>query len=694
MAVGCSLFNNVCPEKLSTSWDLGDLLISMPSLPVHPITLLLVVSSGAFSRRTFLVTPCSYPFSQVCCNSLQVQDKTEDETSSLRFTADDPIQLEGEGRTLTVGPEPTEAVVTVTPVKPETQDEIPDLDSEEQACTKVVPSRAPVQREEDDESIVLLGVSTEVTLTEVPLQNEVKTSAASSETICLEATESDSTVTEAPTHRKTGSSYNLASACPDIAENGSTVLIDISPKKCGTPNSLAEEETLEKEQKLVEASNCQDFQKEDDKNEQLVERAKKVFESGQQETVRGDECSTAVQQEALTMQEEGSDLASLQAESLEALKVPVPVEAAAAEHVVAGIVTSAGTTDETAQPLVTVPEQMASEEVPVTALDCSGCGTAEPASAEALEPQVTPAPMNGVLEEQEAPQSTEQPKQNGILLSDSFTCTEFEKDVVQSSTIESQSTKIVLNAIQTAVHKLAETEESAAFESEQRIKTIGKSPSDTKIPELLESTQVDRQLSVKEEEEIFQEEIRSKEQELEQLGIVKTAALTESAEIHATVVKTKDMLLTSEMLKDGQGQNSLMIVTTHEDVSGESVRLQKSTLEISTSENSAKDPLDRHLAKLREKEVGQIMEIPDQHRGQQTCRESEEEQYHPPVEDGKTQPWEDDSFQEGTSCESPQSQNSVAPEALNVSTIFSQQFLSFSKIVLRSKTVVSPFFLF
>ncbi|KFQ79275.1 hypothetical protein N335_07939, partial [Phaethon lepturus] len=152
----------------------------------------------------------------------------------------------------------------------------------------------------------------------------------------------------------------------------------------------------------------------------------------------------------------------------------------------------------------------------------------------------------------------------------------------------------------------------------------------------------------------------SKEQKLQQSGIVKTATLTESTEIHATVEKTKDRLLTSEMLKNGQSQNSLTIVTGPEDVSRESVRLPKSTLELNTSEDSTKDPLDIHPPKLREKEVGQIMEIPDQHTGQQTCRESEEEQHHLPVEDGKTQSWEDDSCQEGTSCDSPQSQNLVA----------------------------------
>ncbi|NXG84122.1 AKA12 protein, partial [Stercorarius parasiticus] len=645
-----------------------------------------------------------------------VQEKTEDETSTLGLTAEEPVQLEGEDKTLTVGPECTEAAVTVVPLKPERQDEIPDLDSQEQACIEGFPSRASAQREEDDD--VLLGVkSTEVTLTEVPLENEVKASALPSETIgseaaadaeqsvrdgpgrqitgkdsvpvlepqCREKTtetpsqsdetkggkmedamletethlEGDNTVTEAPTQIEVDSVSNLASACPGIIENGSIVLTDISPKKCETLSSLSEEETMEKEQELVETSNCQDFQKEDNKNEQSMERAKEVFESGKWEAVGGDECSTAVQQEVLTVQEEGSDSAFPQAESLEALKVPVPVAAAAVEeHVMAETVTPADMTAETIQPLATTPEQTASEEVLTTTVDYSGCGTAELGSAEAPEPQVSPASMNGISEEEERPQSTGQPEQNGIPLSDSLplTHTEFEKDVVQSVTIGSQSTKIVLNAIQTAVHKLAETEES-----EQCIKSIGESPSDTNIPELLKSTQVDHQLPVKEEE------IRSKEQELQQSGIVKTATSTESAEMHATVEKTKDTLLTSEVLKDGQSQNSLTIMTSPEDVSRERVRLQKSTLELSTSEDSTKDPLDIYPPKLKEKDVGRIMEIPDQHTDQQTCRESEEEQHHLPVEDGKTQTWEDDSCQEGISCDSPQSQNSVAPEALNVS---------------------------
>ncbi|NXX85333.1 AKA12 protein, partial [Urocolius indicus] len=637
-----------------------------------------------------------------------VQDKTEDETSSLGLTDEEPVPLKGEGKSLAVGPECAEAVVTVAPVKPERQDEIPDL--EQQAYTKVVPSRASAQREEEDDDAMLLGVkSTEVTVTEVLLQNEVKTSALPSETIVLAAaadaepslkeeagrhiTAEDSVpilepqcrekttettllsdeaeggkmedatcenethlrsgtiVTEVPVQIEADSISNLASTCPDITENGNNALADVSPEKCEAPSSLAVEETVAKVEELVETSNCQDFQKEDNKNEQLTESAKEVFESEEQEAVRSDECSTVVQQEVLTEQEEGSDS--------EALKEPVAA-AAVEEHVTAETITPADMTAETVQPLATTPEQMASEEVPGTTVDYSGCETAELASTEALKPAVTPAFMNGILEEQEKTQSAGQPKENGFPLRDSLSLThmEFEKDIVQSVTIESQSTKIVLNAIQTAVHKLAEAEESAAFESETHAKSTGKSPSDTNMPELLETTQVDHQLPVEEEEKW------SKEQELQQSAIVKTAALAEAAEIRASAEKTKDMLLTSEMLKDGQSQNSLTIVTSPEDVSRESVRLQKPALEPNTSEDSTKD---LHSPKLREKEFGQVMEITDQHTAQQTCRENEAEQHQLPVEDGKTQIWEDDGCQEETSCDIPQSQNLVASEALNVS---------------------------
>ncbi|XP_035178726.1 A-kinase anchor protein 12 isoform X2 [Oxyura jamaicensis] len=644
-----------------------------------------------------------------------VQNKTEDETSALGLPGEEPVQLEGEGETLTAGPVGTEAVVTVVPVEPERQDKIPELDSQEQTCTERVPSKAPAQGEEEDAA--LLGVkSTEAIAAEVPTQNEVETCALISETTGSEAAEaaeqsvkdgdgrqivakdpvlilepkytetteslsqsdetkggkiedamlktethspSDKALTEATPQTEGDSISNAASACLGITENGSTALTDPSPKRSETQSSLLEERTAETEQELVETLNYQDFQKEESINGQLMEGAKEVFESGKQEAMRGDECySTAVQQEVLTVQEEGPDSAFLSAESSEAQKMPVPVAAAAVEeHVVAETVTPTDTTAETAEPLATTPEQMVSDEVPFTTVDSSGSETAEPIRAEAPQPQVSPAYMNGIPE---SPQSTGLPEQHAAPLSDglALTHTEFEADVVPSGTIESQSTKIVLNAIQTAVNKLAETEE--AFESEQHIKTIGKSPSGTIMPELLENMHVDHQFLVK------KEEISSMEQELQQSKVEKHATLIESAEMHATVGKTKDMLLTCEVLEDGQSQNSLSIVPTPEDISRESVRLQKSALELSTSEDSTKDPLDIHPLKLKEKEVGQVTETSDQSVGQQTCAEREEEQRHLPVEDGKMQPWQGDGCQEGTPCDGAQSQNSLAPEALNM----------------------------
>ncbi|XP_021245835.1 A-kinase anchor protein 12 isoform X2 [Numida meleagris] len=644
-----------------------------------------------------------------------VQSKIEDETSALGFADEEPAELEGQGETLPVGPVLTKAVVTEVPVSPESQDEIPEVDSQEQTCIEAVPSEAPVQREEDD--AVLLGIkSTEDIAAEVPMHSEVEASVLTSESTGSEAAEAaeqsvrdgdgkqitakdpvlilepehieettetlsqsdevkggeikdsmlktethslaDSALTEHPPKIEEGSESALASACLDVTENESTICIDISPKTSETQSSLAEERTAETKQELAETSNCQDSQKEENINGQLMETVKEEFESGKQEAVRDDECcSTAVQQEVVSVQEEGRDSASPPAESSEALEVPVSAAAAAAEeHVVAEAATPTCTVD----PLASTPEQMASYEVPASTTDYSGCETAEPGIAEAPQPQVTHAYVNGISEKQESFESMNHPEQNAAPLSDGLTLShaEFVTDVVPSGTIESQSTKIVLNVIQTAVTKLTETEEAAALESEQHSNSRGKSPSDTILPELLESTQVDYQLPVKEEE------VSSKEQELQQSRLNKRAALTESAEIHASVEKAKDMLLTSEVLEDGQRQNS-DFVTTPEGISRESVRVQNSALELSTSEGSTKDLLDMHPAKLKEKEIGKVVEISDQHIGRQTCGEREEDG-HPPVEDGKTQTWQDDGYQEDTACDSPQSQNSLAPEALNM----------------------------
>uniref|UniRef100_A0A8C9EJG7 A-kinase anchoring protein 12 n=1 Tax=Pavo cristatus TaxID=9049 RepID=A0A8C9EJG7_PAVCR len=373
------------------------------------------------------------------------QNKIEDETSALGLTGEERAELEGEGETLPVGPVCTKAVVAEVPVNPESQDEIPELDSQEQTCIEAVPSEAPAQREEDD--AVLLGVkSTEVIAAEVPVQNEVEASALTSETTGSEAAEaaeqivrdgdgrqitakdpvpilepeciekttetlsqsdeikggkiedpmlktetysvSDNALSEHPFKTEDDES-TLASPCLDVTENGSTICTDISPKTSETQSILAEERTAETKQELVEISDGQDFQKEENIKGQLMETVKEEFESGKQEAVRDDECcSTAVQQEVFSVQAEGCDSASPPAESSEVLEVHVPVAAAAAEeHVVAEAATPTGTTAKTVDPLATTPQQMASDEVPASTPDYSGCETAEPGIVEAPQPQ-------------------------------------------------------------------------------------------------------------------------------------------------------------------------------------------------------------------------------------------------------------------------------------------------------------------
>lgn len=73
--------------------------------------------------------------------------------------------------------------------------------------------------------------------------------------------ESISIVAEATMQTEADGISKSASTCPETVEIGSAVISDTSPKKCETPSSLAEEETVRKGQKLAETLNRQDFLK-------------------------------------------------------------------------------------------------------------------------------------------------------------------------------------------------------------------------------------------------------------------------------------------------------------------------------------------------------------------------------------------------------------------------------------------------
>ncbi|NWJ07143.1 AKA12 protein, partial [Crypturellus undulatus] len=474
-------------------------------------------------------------------------------------------------------------------------------------------------------------------------------------------------VTAAPTQLEGEAPSALALTGMEATDKGSSVLSGSSPKICETPSSVAAEEPVEAEKELVDTASCEDVLREEPKGEQLVGTSHGLGDSDTLETVSDDGCySGTVQQGALAGPEEGPGLTCPGAESLEPPQVSVAVPSPAPEEPVpAEAVTLTAPAAETLEPLATGPGQVAAEEVPAATVDHSGLETADLDSAEAPHPQAPPVSLKAIPEQkQEMPQGFEHPEASvaSSKKSPSFECTHLEKEVVQSVALESQSTEIVLNAIQTAVDKVTETEETAASEPQQHTMSTGESQPDSSIPEFLETVQGNH-LPVNEEE------IPIRDQELQQSRRAKHSPLGESAEIHASVEQAKDKLLISHAPQEGKSENSLEVMISPQDDSRECPRLPNSTIGIGTSKDSTKEPLDTHSLKLKEKEVEQILEIPDQNTVQQTQVEKKDEQHNLSVEDVKTPtPEPEDVYShEGAPCHHPQSLNSVAPEASNVS---------------------------
>ncbi|NXA39190.1 AKA12 protein, partial [Eudromia elegans] len=468
-------------------------------------------------------------------------------------------------------------------------------------------------------------------------------------------------VTAAPTQLEGEDPCALALTGVEATDKGSSVFSGSSPKICETPSNVAAEETVEAEE-LVETSSCEDVLREETNGERLVGTSHGTGDADTLETVSDDGCySCLVQQGALAGPEEDPGSACPGVESSEppqvavAASAPAPEEPSPAEDV---------TLTETLEPLAASHGQVAAEEVPAATVDHSGPETAELDSAEAPHPQAPPVSLKAIPEQkQEMPQGFGHPEASGAASkkSPSLDHPQLEKDIVQPAAVESQSTKIVLNAIQTAVDKLTETEETAASELEQHAKSPGKSQPESSMPEFLETVQ-ENHLPVKEEE------IPIGDEELQQSGKAKHSPLGESAEIHASVEQAKDKLLISHALKEGKSENSLQVMISPQDDSRESPRLPNSTVGIGTLKDSTKESVDTHTPKLKEKELGQILEIPDQNTVQQTQAEKDE-QHNLSVEDMKTltpEP-EDVCSLEGAPCHHPPSLNSLPPEASNVS---------------------------
>ncbi|XP_024056145.2 A-kinase anchor protein 12 [Terrapene carolina triunguis] len=585
-----------------------------------------------------------------------VQSEVTEEATVQNEVDDSMLTLESKCTEITAIETTMKSEGTEIPMQSEMEDALLSLESK---CPGAVVTgdamqsgvtEAPVKREVEDAVLTLESECTEAIAAEAPMQNDVE---------------------DAPS--------NLESEYPGAVVNGAPLQSDIHPKELPVYGKGDEEEPMEAKQTLLlTVTSSNDNQQEETKFELMTEVEKDLFESGKLELASGDKLySTPVQQEILAVQLEDTGSPIPTVESSEAQKASVPVTAAAIEEqIIVETVTSMETSAETLEPLAAVQD---------TTIAHSGVEAADSRSEETAAlsvSEMTAAMVDGMTEEatsctqsdlvqkdyvDDATQGKEQQKPEcreeageKIVSQDkspSLTHVEFEKDIVQSVTIESQSTKIVLKIIQTAVDELERTEEPAAVcmasESKQQIESTDGSQNGINIVEVQESVQAHQQLLVKGEKTI-----EGKEQEFQQPSTVKHTILTQSAEKQATLEQTEDVPLISDMSKEGEIQDSGKIVAVPEDVSSESLGGQKSAIDMSVSEDlSTETRTDQ--PKLKEKEAGHTVATQEKYMVQQTHIERKGDKHGQPVEDMKRHTEEDVNNQEYASCGSPQSKSEL-----------------------------------
>ncbi|XP_061480111.1 A-kinase anchor protein 12 [Rhineura floridana] len=265
-----------------------------------------------------------------------------------------------------------------------------------------------------------------------------------------------------------------------------------------------------------------------------------------------------VQQEIFTEHQDTTDIPEVQ--SYEAQKCSLAVTAVTVEEqVIAENVTVTEISAENLQSLLEVPQEMVFKTVQPVSCAHSGLGALGP-DMEAVLPSgkadsvventVLPAvtctkddliqkcAFDSIpemkLQKLESSQEGEK-KATPPERSPSLTHVEFQKDVVQSVMMESQSTKIVLKIIQNAVDKLEETEElpsTSKQQSESCLKGVSKS-------EIQEDLQTIKLLYEKSKEEKNQEILPS------------TLILGQSAENQDAFRMAEEMCLTSGKSEDG-----------------------------------------------------------------------------------------------------------------------------------------------
>uniref|UniRef100_A0A452H4T1 A kinase-anchoring proteins AKAP-5 and AKAP-12 calmodulin (CaM)-binding domain-containing protein n=1 Tax=Gopherus agassizii TaxID=38772 RepID=A0A452H4T1_9SAUR len=623
------------------------------------------------------------------------------------LAAEAPMQSEVQNALLFLESECTEAIAAEATVQSEVteeatvQNEVDDsMLTLESTCTEITAiettvknegTEIPMQSEMENALLSLESKCTEMIVTGDAMQSgvteaPVKT-AVEDAVLILESEHAEAVAAEAPMQNDVEDApSNLESEYPGAVVNGAPLQSDTCPKEQPVCGKGDEEEPMEaKPTLLLTATSSNDNQREETKLELVTEVEKDLFESGKLELAGSDKLySTPVQQEILAVQLEdtGSPIPSI--ESSEAQKASVPVTAAAVEEqIIAETVTSMETSAETLEPLAAVPAKLFPELVQDITIAHSGFEAADSRSEETATVSVsemTTAMVDGKIEkatsctqpdliqkdyvddttqgkEQRKPECREEAGEKLVSQhteSPSVTHIEFEKDIVQPVTIESESTKIVLKIIQTVVDKFERTEEPAAVcmasESQQQIKSTDGNQKDINISEVQESVQAHQQLLVK------GEKTEDKEQEFQQPSTVKHTILTQSAEKRATLEQTEDLPLISDMSKEVEIQDSGKIVAVTEDVSSESLEAQNSAIDMSVSEDLSKETRTDQ-PKLKEKEAGQTVATQEKYMVQQTHIEKKEDKPSQPVEDMKRHTEED--VKEYASCGSPQSKSEL-----------------------------------
>ncbi|XP_019382479.1 PREDICTED: A-kinase anchor protein 12 isoform X2 [Gavialis gangeticus] len=524
------------------------------------------------------------------------------DVSLQREVPEVPVQSEVEDAYLTVETEHTKTIVMDIPMQTERaetamQSEVEDsVPTSESKYSETIATEATMQTEADNAMPPLETKCPEKIETEAVLQSKEEDDVSTLESKCTEGiTAGDSVqseVPEVPVDRERDSS--LGSKCSEAVVTEASVQRDISPKE--VPVHGKREEHVEAKQMLLHTTvSSKDCETKKIESEQMLKMGKDFHDSGKLEIAHGDTVYS-VQQEVVEPQEDmGSAIPEV--ESSEAQKASMPVTAASVEEqVISEMVRLMETTDEIVQAVASVPEKLPSE----------------------------------------------------IVQDKSPSITHVESEKVDGQSIESQSTKIVLKIVQTAVDKLERTEKPMAVsiisESQQQIESTDRSQEGINISEIQKCVLADQQLTEGEETGV------SKEQEIQQPSTKEKAPLEQ----------TKDVSAVSGTSKERGRQDSVEIAAIPEEVLSESSGYQKPRVEISVSEDFTKKSVDTDQSELKKTEVKQTVEI--QCISQQMHVERKEEHHSQSVEDVMMHMEEDVNSQDPTSHypEMNQSQTSLA----------------------------------